>query len=72
MLRKQWPNICLKEVVDGDEIVVGNFKLEIHSTPGHTKGSISITSNKGHIFTGDAFNVGQDLMFVSDSDEFMR
>ena len=72
MLRKQWPDICLKEVVDGDEIVVGNFKLEIHSTPGHTKGSISITSNKGHIFTGDAFNVGQDLMFVSDSDEFMR
>ena len=72
MLRKQLPNICLKEVGDGDEIVDGNLKLEIHSTPGHTKGSISVTSNKGHIFTGDAFNVGQDLMFVSDSDEFIR
>ena len=72
MLRKQLPNICLKEVGNGDEIVLDTIKLEIHSTPGHTKGSISVTSNKGHIFTGDAFNVGQDLMFVSDSDEFIR
>ena len=71
-IRKQLPNIPIKNLVDGETIILGNISLKIHSTPGHTKGSITVTSNKSHIFTGDAFNVGQDLMFVADSDAFMR
>lgn len=71
-LRKQLPNVTFKNVVDGETLLLGNINLQIYSTPGHTKGSITITSNKNHIFTGDAFNVGKDLMFIADSDAFMR
>ena len=65
-------NISINHVVDGDKISVGNINFEVHSTPGHTKGSISVRSDKGHIFTGDAFNIGRDLMFISDINAFVR
>ncbi|MGQ8827216.1 MBL fold metallo-hydrolase [Bacillus wiedmannii] len=39
---------------DGDEIEVGNRKLTIYHTPGHSPGHISILDNsKGYLFTGD-------------------
>ena len=71
-IRKQLPNIPFKNITDGETLLLGNINLQVYSTPGHTKGSITITSNKNHIFTGDAFNVGNDLMFIADSDAFMR
>ncbi len=39
---------------DGDEIEIGNRKLTIYHTPGHSPGHISILDNsKGYLFTGD-------------------
>jgi len=39
---------------DGDEIELGNRKLTIYHTPGHSPGHISILDNsKGYLFTGD-------------------
>lgn len=39
---------------DGDEIEIGNRKLTIYHTPGHSPGHISIFDNsKGYLFTGD-------------------
>ncbi|PDZ06689.1 MBL fold metallo-hydrolase [Bacillus cereus] len=39
---------------DGDEIEIGNRKLTIYHTPGHSPGHISIIDNsKGYLFTGD-------------------
>lgn len=39
---------------DGDEIDIGNRKLIIYHTPGHSPGHISILDNsKGYLFTGD-------------------
>ncbi|MGE6503534.1 MBL fold metallo-hydrolase [Bacillus wiedmannii] len=39
---------------DGDEIEIGNRKLIIYHTPGHSPGHISILDNsKGYLFTGD-------------------
>ena len=37
---------------DGDTIEVGNIKLKVIQTPGHTYGSICLYT-KGHVFTGD-------------------
>ncbi|MDY6935982.1 MAG: MBL fold metallo-hydrolase [Spirochaetota bacterium] len=42
----------VKYLDDGDEIEIGDIKLKVIHTPGHTKGSICIYLN-GHIFTGD-------------------
>ena len=39
---------------DGDEIEIGNRKLTIYHTPGHSPGHISILDNsRGYLFTGD-------------------
>ena len=39
---------------DGDELEIGNRKLTIYHTPGHSPGHISILDNsKGYLFTGD-------------------
>ncbi|MBJ8107923.1 MULTISPECIES: MBL fold metallo-hydrolase [Bacillus cereus group] len=39
---------------DGDKIEIGNRKLTIYHTPGHSPGHISILDNsKGYLFTGD-------------------
>ena len=39
---------------DGDEIDIGNRKLTIYHTPGHSPGHISILDNsRGYLFTGD-------------------
>lgn len=37
---------------DGDEVPVGNIKLKVIHTPGHSAGCICLYT-KGHIFTGD-------------------
>jgi glyoxylase-like metal-dependent hydrolase (beta-lactamase superfamily II) len=44
-------------VKEGDEIKVGDDKIRIIETPGHTLGSISILAN-GYIFTGDTLFYG--------------
>ncbi|TRM77231.1 MBL fold metallo-hydrolase, partial [Sulfolobus sp. A20-N-F8] len=44
-------------IKEGDEINVGNRKLKIIETPGHTMGSICILAN-GYIFTGDTLFYG--------------
>ncbi len=41
-----------KELSDGDEIYLGNNKITVMHTPGHTKGSV-IFITEGHIFSGD-------------------
>lgn len=42
---------------DDDVVTIGNTKLRIIHTPGHTPGSICIYTN-GHVFTGDTLFVG--------------
>ena len=42
---------------DGEELSLGNLKLKIIHTPGHTPGSISIKLD-GVVFTGDALFAG--------------
>lgn len=71
-IKTEIPNIAMNNICDGDRIDLGNIEITIHHTPGHTKGSISVSSDKGHLFTGDAFLGGQDVTFVSDSSMFMR
>lgn len=48
------PDQRLKE---GDEISVGNFKLKVLHTPGHTKGGISLVGDNV-VFTGDTLFAG--------------
>ena len=43
------------ELEDGEIIQVGNGQLEVISTPGHAKGSVSLYAQvEGWVFTGDA------------------
>jgi hydroxyacylglutathione hydrolase len=58
-------NIPITRVNDGDEIMVGNIKLKILSTPGHTDDSMSIvvydttrSSEPWFVLTGDTLFVG--------------
>ncbi|MEM0165254.1 MAG: MBL fold metallo-hydrolase, partial [Saccharolobus sp.] len=44
-------------VKEGDEIKVGDDKIRVIETPGHTLGSISVLAN-GYIFTGDTLFYG--------------
>lgn len=46
------------EVDDGDQILLGNIKLEIMHTPGHTDDSICILA-EDHLITGDTLFVGR-------------
>lgn len=48
------PELLLRE---GDEITVGNNKLTVLHTPGHTRGGISLKA-PGMIFTGDTLFAG--------------
>lgn len=50
----------IEYVSDGDEIDLGNRKIEILHAPGHTPGSIVLLDTKtSSCFTGDAFGSGQ-------------
>lgn len=42
---------------EGTIIEVGNFRLKVLFTPGHTKGSVSLAGN-GFVFTGDTLFAG--------------
>ena len=42
---------------DGDVLVVGDLRIEVIHTPGHTPGSVCYLVN-GHLFTGDTLFVG--------------
>ncbi len=57
-------NLMISDIIDpdgfikeGDEINIGNGKLKIIETPGHTMGSVCILAN-GYIFTGDTLFYG--------------
>lgn len=45
-------------VNEGDLITVGDTKLTIIHTPGHTPGSMSLYSDEGFVFTGDTLFAG--------------
>ncbi len=48
-----------KYLKEGDRLKIGNYKLEILYTPGHTPGSISLYSNElGGVFAGDVIFAG--------------
>ena len=52
------PFECDKTVTDGDVLTLGEEKIEVISTPGHTVGSVCYKSEK-YIFSGDTlFNRG--------------
>ncbi len=44
-------------VREGDFVIIGNVKLKVIHTPGHSPGSISLYNN-GIVFTGDTLFVG--------------
>lgn len=44
-------------LTDGEKINAGNLTIEVISTPGHTKGSISLLAD-GALFTGDTLFAG--------------
>jgi hydroxyacylglutathione hydrolase len=46
-----------KIVLDGDQLVFGNYNLRIIHTPGHSPGSICLYVD-GNLFTGDSLFVG--------------
>lgn len=46
-----------KKICEGDIINIGNFKLEVLHTPGHTKSGISLLGDKV-VFTGDTLFAG--------------
>jgi glyoxylase-like metal-dependent hydrolase (beta-lactamase superfamily II) len=71
-IRAVFANCKVDHIVDGEKLILGNMELIVHHTPGHTKGSISISSDQGHLFTGDAFLTGDDVTFISDVNAFMR
>lgn len=48
---------CDKEIRDGDQLEVGNIKLKVIHTPGHTPGGISILAENA-LFTGDTLFAG--------------
>lgn len=58
---------------DGDVIELGNLKLKVIHTPGHTKGSISLALDN-MIFTGDTLfhgGVGRADLLGGDEDELL-
>lgn len=46
-----------EHVDDGDTIMIGNVKLDVLCTPGHTPDSISLYTH-GYVFTGDCLLIG--------------
>jgi len=63
-------------VENGEIIEVGNLKLEVIHTPGHTEGSISLyCEEEGVVFTGDtlfAGSIGRTDLPGSSFEEIMR
>lgn len=57
-----------KIIKDGDTIDLGNRKLKIISTPGHTDDSVSIYDERGYIFIGDFMYEGELWASTSDND----
>lgn len=47
------------KLVDGEEQVVGNMKIQAIATPGHTEDSICIMVDDKALFTGDTLFVGK-------------
>ena len=45
-------------VEEGENFDLGGINIKIIHTPGHTKGSISLLTNKGHLFTADTIHEG--------------
>lgn len=67
------PDILLK---DGDEIRVGDIRIRVLHTPGHTPGSISLyIEEEGVVFTGDtlfAGSIGRTDLPGSSHEKIMR
>lgn len=59
-----------KTVGDGDEIMIGNSRLQVIKTPGHTLGHVCYFDAEGkNLFTGDAlFSLGCGRMFEGTPD----
>lgn len=54
---------------DGDEIEIGDQKILVISTPGHTLGSVSYyMPDKGYLFTGDTIYKGPLYLHMNESD----
>ena len=57
-------NAAVKPLQDGEIISVGNRKLQVVLTPGHTPGSISLLDKKNRILVGgDGIQTGEIFMF---------
>ncbi len=48
----------IKILRNGDKFDLGEIQIEIIHCPGHSKGSISLCSNRGELFTGDNAHYG--------------
>ena len=46
-------NVATSRLKDGDVIEVGDIKITIFYTPGHTDDSVSLLTEQGDVFTGD-------------------
>jgi glyoxylase-like metal-dependent hydrolase (beta-lactamase superfamily II) len=57
-----------KIIKDGDTIDLGNRKLKILSTPGHTDDSVSVYDERGYIFIGDFMYEGELWASTPDND----
>ncbi len=64
-----------KTLKDGDMVTLGNLKLQVIHTPGHSKGSISLYCKEEHVlFSGDtlfAGSIGRTDIFHSSYEEIM-
>lgn len=72
-VRDALPRFRVQEI--GEEnarLELGGVSLSVLHTPGHTEGSVSILTDQGHIFTGDSFLEGGELMFLGDLDAVER
>lgn len=52
------PASSVKPLKDGDSIDLGDLKIDIIHTPGHSPGSISLYTNNNELFTGDLAHYG--------------
>lgn len=48
----------IKPLKEGDMFDLGELTVEVIHTPGHSTGSISLTTNRGELFTGDSAHYG--------------
>ncbi len=52
------PSPVIKFIKEGDRFDLGDLKIKVLFTPGHSIGSISLFTNKGELFTGDTAHFG--------------